>query len=386
MNNIVDIMLGAVRAQVCGGGDGISEKLSEEDLKALYVLSKQQDMAHIVASELMAKGLLDDGEISAKFKKQQMIAVFRYERINYELGEICRVLEEARIDHIPLKGSVIRQYYPEPWMRTSADIDLLVHLEELETARDILCEKLGYVFDKKVVEHDISLFSPSGVHLELHFATMEEYCAVNAKEVLEDIWDYARLIEGHVHQYYLTDELFYFYHVAHMSKHFEYGGVGVRFYLDMWLLNRLEYDREKREALLKRGGLLTFERVAVELSEIWFTGGVHNERTLRMQSHVIQNGLYGSGEANAAWRQINEGGKTRHILNLIFLPYDGMVYKYPSLEKHKILLPFYHVRRWCSAVFHGRTKKSVDLIKLNTEVAKNSATEFEAMLKDLELI
>lgn len=386
MNNIADIMLGAIRAQVCGVQYEISKDISDDGLKALYVLSKQQDMAHIVAAELAHQGLLKDDEVSAKFKKQQMIAVLRYERINYELAEICRVLEEAEIDHIPLKGSVIREYYPEPWMRTSADIDLLVHPEELETARDIICGQLGYRLEEQVVEHDISLYSPSGVHLELHFATVEEYCAVNAKEVLEEIWDYARLIEGYSHRYYLTDDLFYFYHVAHMSKHFEYGGVGVRFYLDMWLLNRLEYDRQKREVLLRRGGLLTFEQVAAELSEIWFTGGAHNERTLRMQRHVIQNGIYGSGEANSAWRQINEGGKTKHIMNLIFLPYEGMVYKYPSLKKHKILLPFYHVRRWFSAVFHGRTKKSVDLIKLNNEVARNKAPEFEAMLKDLELI
>ncbi len=386
MNNIADIMLGAIRAQVCGGERKIEGELTEETLRGLYVLSKQQDMAHIVAAELSRQGLLGNDEISAKFKKQQMLAVLRYERINYELSEICGVLEEAHIDHIPLKGSVIREYYPEPWMRTSADIDLLVHKEELDKARDLLCEKLGYTVDEKMIEHDISLFAPSGVHLELHFATMEEYCAVNAQAVLENIWDYARLIEGFAHKFYLTDDLFYFYHVAHMSKHFEYGGVGVRFYLDMWLLNRLEYDREKREELLKLGGLLTFERVAAELSEIWFTGGTHNERTLRMQRHVIQNGIYGSGEGNAAWRQITEGGKTKHIMNLIFLPYEHMVIKYPSLKGRKILLPFYQVRRWFSAVFHGRTKRSVDLIKLNSEVAQGTRGDIEAMLKDLELI
>lgn len=386
MNDIIDIMLGSIRSQVCGARYDIRKDISEDELKALYVLSKQQDMAHIVASELLRQGILGDGEISAKFKKQQMIAVLRYERISYELTEICRVLEEAGVDHIPLKGSVIREYYPEPWMRTSADIDMLVHVEDFDRARDAIVEKLGYSTDDQKHEHDISLFAPCGVHLELHFATVEEYCAVNAKEVLENIWEFAYLKEGYAHQYLLSDDLFYFYHVAHMAKHYEYGGVGVRFYLDMWLLCRIECDREKREALLRRGGLLKFAQIAETLCHIWFDGGEHNAQTLRMQRHVVQNGIYGSAENNMAWNQITKGGEQKNALRLIFLPYDQMVVKYPSLEKHKILYPFYHIRRWCSAIVHGRTKRSVDKLKMNSDVAKNQRDDVETMLRDLELI
>ncbi|MBO4954226.1 MAG: nucleotidyltransferase family protein, partial [Clostridia bacterium] len=36
------------------------------------------------------------------------------------------------IDFMPLKGAVIRQYYPEPWMRTSCDIDIHVKKDRLE--------------------------------------------------------------------------------------------------------------------------------------------------------------------------------------------------------------------------------------------------------------
>ena len=49
-----------------------------------------------------------------------MIAIYRYEKINYELNRLRSALNEAQIPFIPLKGSVLRQYYPEPWMRTSS--------------------------------------------------------------------------------------------------------------------------------------------------------------------------------------------------------------------------------------------------------------------------
>ena len=130
MNKVTEIMFSAIRTQVCGAQRIPYGDISDEDMKALYSLSKSQDMAHIVATELQAQGLLKDGhEISEKLRRHQMIALFRYERINYELTEICGVLEQSEIPHMPLKGSVMRKYYSEAWMRTSADIDILVKKE-----------------------------------------------------------------------------------------------------------------------------------------------------------------------------------------------------------------------------------------------------------------
>ena len=93
-----------------------------------------------------------------------VLVVYRYEKINYELNRLCETLNEVKIPFIPLKGSVIRQYYPEPWMRTSCDIDVLVHEEAVDQTAQIIVEKLGYTYEKKQY-HDISLMSDGGVHL-----------------------------------------------------------------------------------------------------------------------------------------------------------------------------------------------------------------------------
>ena len=71
-------------------------------------------------------------------------AVFRYEQLNYENERICMALEKAQIPFIPLKGSIIRKYYPESWMRTSCDVDVLVHEEDAEKAVDVLVKEYGY--------------------------------------------------------------------------------------------------------------------------------------------------------------------------------------------------------------------------------------------------
>ena len=86
----------------------------------LYKLSKAHDLAHLVGDALIKNDLIGNDEIKEKYQKQVMIAIYRYEKINYELNRLRSALNEARIPFIPLKGSVLRQYYPEPWMRTSS--------------------------------------------------------------------------------------------------------------------------------------------------------------------------------------------------------------------------------------------------------------------------
>ena len=129
-------MFELIRHVVCGAELTKEDKgrITPDLLPRLYALSKSHDMAHIVVQGLSDFGLLGESEISQNFQKQQMLAVYRYQKLNYELEQICQTLEDAKIPFIPLKGSVIRQYYPEPWMRTSCDIDVLVHEDELDRA------------------------------------------------------------------------------------------------------------------------------------------------------------------------------------------------------------------------------------------------------------
>ncbi len=385
MNNIPEIMLGAIGSQICGR-EYVIENISDEALGTLYKLSKHHDMAHIVASELIKQGLLKDDEIGAKFKKQQMLAVLRYERINYELSELCRVLEEAEIPHMPLKGSVIRRYYSEPWMRTSADIDILIHEEDLQRAIAAIVKVLNYEVNEKN-EYNQVMTAPSGVNFELHFATIIEGQAVNAKEILDDIWQYSYLEEGFSYHYCIVDEWFYFYHIAHMAKHFECSGCGVRFFLDTWILNhRREFDREKRNEILSKGGLLNFAKAAENLADVWFSGTSHTKMTVQIQSRIINSGIYGIEENSTVWQQIQKGGKFRRALSLIFLPYKDMVKRYPSIKGKKILLPFYQVRRWFSTIFGGRTKSAVNTLKKNADISEDKRNSDEQMLRELGLI
>ena len=383
MNRIADIMLGAIRAQVCDSEYAIESRPSDEEMSALYTLSKSQDMAHVVASELGRQGYLGDDEISRKFKKQQMLAVLRYERINYELQEICRVLEDGKIRHMPLKGSVLRTYYPEPWMRTSADIDILIDEENAEIASEFLTRELGYE-NRGRSSHDIQMFSPGGVHLELHFETIEDERVVNVNSVLSQIWDRASAVTQY--KYQADDAMFYFYHMAHMAKHFKHGGCGVRFFLDLWILDhKVDHDDVARNHLIEVGGIREFSESARRLSEVWFSQTTHNDMSRCMEYYVLKGNVYGSAENNMVIKQIKIGGHNKYVLKRIFLPYDQLKGLYPILEKHKAFTPIYEVRRWCGIVLRGRLKNSTAEIKQSANISDKERMNVEAMMKHFKL-
>ena len=361
------------------------ETFSDKLLQELYALARKHDMAHIAAQGLSDLGLLGTDEISAKFQKQQMLAVYRYQRLNYELERICQTLEDAKIPFIPLKGSVIRQYYPEPWMRTSCDIDVLVHEEDLERAIECLVTQHQYVNEGRNY-HDVSLFSPNGVHVELHFDLIEDEYANGANKLLSKVWDYASPKVGCQYFFEMTDEMFYFYHMAHMAKHVEYGGCGIRPFLDLWILDhRVQHDPAQRDLLLEEGKLFTFAKACRKLSEVWFSNVLSDDVSIQMQKYILHGGIYGNLDNRVAVQQKRRGGKVRYIMSRIFLSYDSLKVLYPTLQKHRWLTPIMQVRRWFRLLLKGRMKQSLHELNVNQTMAQEKIAETAELLTKLGL-
>ena len=384
MNTIADIVLGTIRAQICVQQYHVDAHISDEILKEVYALSKTNDMAHLVAVELFSQKVLNGKEIGERFKKQQILSIYRYERMNQEYTEICRVLDEAGIPYMPLKGAVMRQYYPEPWMRTSSDIDILVKPKDIPAATEALVSVLNYRNDG-AYDHDVQMFAPSGVHLELHFETIEDYHLASANKVLSKIWDeHAVPLKGQC--YAMGNEMFYFYHIAHMAKHFQEGGCGIRFFVDMWLLNHsVKYDKIKKDDLLQQGGLLEFAQHAEQLSEVWFGEHTHTEVTKRMESYILNGGVYGSRDNKMAVKHVNKGGRFGYALYLLFRPYHELTREYPILYKHKWLYPFCQMHRWICLLFNRGFSRAAVLLSRGADAYEEAGESVDQMLKDLNL-
>lgn len=383
---LVKSVLALIGSVVCKRelSDAIKEGITPELIAKMFVPSQEHDMAHIVAQGLTDLGLLGEDEISLKFQDQHMLAVYRYQRMSYRFEQICGILEAEGIPFIPLKGAVLRSFYPEDWMRTSCDVDVLVHVEDFERALSVFVTN-GYA-EGGTDSHHATLSFEDGVCLELHYETVEEGRAVNAKAILSEIWDHATPKEGCQFHMLLDDEMFYFYHIAHIAKHFENGGCGIRSFLDLWILeHNVAHDDAARDALLQKGGLLTFANACRKLSAVWFEDAEPDDMTPKIEAYVLHGGIYGDYANTLAIKQNKIGGRKRYLLSRIFLPYPSLARIYPILKKHKWLTPVMEVRRWLRLLFRGKAKRLMEEIAITHEITDERAEEITSLLKQLGL-
>lgn len=381
MTETVKLMTDLLAFEIAGKPLDSGCIMSDDQLKILYKMSRAHDVAHLVGDALIKNNLVS-GEYKEKFSKCVIAAVLRYEKQRYEYERIKNALAESKIKFMPLKGSVIRNMYPEPWMRTSCDIDILVEKSSLDAAKKAV-QAIGFEY-KGMGSHDISLFSASGVHLELHYSLIEDEVVSKADKVLKDAWEGAENCSQF--EYRMTDAMFYFYHIAHMAKHFLIGGCGVRPFIDIYILKCVcSPDQKGREELLRKGGLVEFAEGAEQLTDVWFCGKAPTKLTDSMCSFIIRGGVYGNFENNVAVRQNKQGGKLKYMLYKVFLPYNDIKLYFPVLEKHKVLLPFCEIVRWFRLLFKGGMSRSVKQININNSMDKAVTSEAEYLITALKL-
>ena len=372
--NQKELLFSVLRAGICGEQTENAQD-TEETLAELFSLAVKHDLAHIAGQVLgKRKG-------AEKFAQAAMGAVQRYLMQNAAFGAVCAVLEGAKIPFLPLKGSVLRHFYPDPWLRTSCDIDLLVQEENLESAAAAL-EQRGWRRGEKH-SHDLSLYSPTGVHLELHFTVMEDSRMPAAQGVLSRFWQDAKPAQEGCCLLKSSDEMFYFYHMAHMAKHLEGGGCGVRSFLDVWVLNhRMKFDKAARNALLEEGGLLSFAKAAEHLAEVWFSRGEHTAVTRALEQFVLEGGIYGNLENRVAYRSTKKGSEN-YVRSRIFMRTDSLKEQYPVLREHRWLAPFCQVHRWGKIVVSGRLRRGVKELQAKKTASAETVDSVQTLLEHL---
>lgn len=388
--NVTDAMFSLLRT-VLRGDCKLSDRdveVIQANLRQMYDMSKRNDMAHLVGYALEKQSLISpEDEVFAAFQKQQYLAIYRYEGMEYEIVRMRDALENEKIDFVLLKGATMRELYPEGWMRTSSDIDILIRQDDLARAEKCLIDNLEYKQGPQT-EHDHSLHSPGGVHVELHFSLIEDGRAALSSSILSNVWDYAAPISDGKNEHVLFDEMFYFYHVAHLAKHVERAGSGLRPFLDLWLINSnwQEKNLEGRKKLLRQAGLEKFATVCEELSEYWFGNRREiSQTTEKLELFVLNCGTYGTMENSIIITHNEYGGTRKYIFKRIFLPYKQLAMAYPIIKKHKWLTPFVAVARWCKLLKWRMVRKAVSEVKISKSASREKVENMQNFMSEMGL-
>lgn len=290
---------------------------------------------------LAAYALVDAGVQSA-FCTEAVDGETRREILfDLERQKVYQALENAGIWYVPLKGAVLKDVYPQIGMRQMSDTDILFDAVRAEDVKSLM-ESLGYEVIHFGTGHQDDYQKKPLFHFEMHrmlFSEERRDCLYHYYKDVEK-----RLLHGEGYRRQFSPEDFYLYLIAHIYKHYYWKGIGLRSLLDLYVfLNRyrdsLNWDYLHQE--LEKMQLEEFERRSRDLAERVFRRGdtlLLSPEEEKLLNVFAESGMYGTWEGNIR-SHVEREGRTRYLLERIFLPLPDVQRFYPFFYQHKVLLP-----------------------------------------------
>lgn len=316
----------------------------------------------------------------------------------YEIQTLLDEMERDGLDCLPMKGWIMRDYYPEPLMRSMGDFDVLVRETDTGKLRRWM-EQKGYqpvAIGNKV--HD-EYRKPPCTHVELHKVPMElcYFWKIDTgwfDRMARTVWNPEALAEGRQHIYQLSDEDFYIYHLLHFYKHLMYAGAGIRMLADNYVFLRNkgpQLDRDSLDEKLKALHLDGFAEQIQKTAFRAFAGEEPDQDTAAVVAFLTDETVYG-GEQNTRYIALASQGSTsmgqdvsRMVLRRLFPSLQSMQDRYPRLYAAPWLLPVYWLIRAGRVGILERFKMS----QLKTEAAgakKMDAEKYDQLKKVYEVL
>lgn len=282
----------------------------------------------------------------------------------YEIQALLDDMERDGIDCLPLKGWVMRNYYPEPLMRSMSDLDVLIKdMDSLKIKKWMQIREYTPEHVEQYV-HD-TYIKPPYMNIELHRRLMEENI-LEQKHIawreswLASLWKKECRLEGKEHLYCFSDEDFLIYHILHFYKHFTNSGVGIRPLVDLYL-----FLQEKQQALnwkyvqqqLGALHISQFCKKMIHLAAKCFKGQKLNESEQLVVEYLTETGVYGDLATTETAYLLKEAGENigrarrSSFLRRCFPSIEIMKNIYPQLRHMVWALPFYWMWRVGRIVF-----------------------------------
>lgn len=353
--------------------------LSKEEFDELIRVGKRQAILPVIYRGFrnldLPKGAIE------RIKRLRLEDVYLFMQREALLEQIQECFNKAGISYILLKGAVICNLYPEPWMRTCSDIDILVHESDLKNAIRILeCET--ELKEKIRNFHDVVMFN-NQVVLELHFSIMESIDEID--KLLSKVWRYVEYSKEGT-KYRLTPEYQIFHIIAHMSYHIKNGGIGIRQFIDLWFLrNRTRYDEGIVRSFCDTCGLLKFYETCCALSDVWFNKIEHTETTKLLEKYCLKGGVFGNQALAVAGRQrgINE---KPYIVQRLFVKKSVLKEMYPDMKSGGMRMDlFYQIKRWLRLLDKHKRADAIREIKIADNVNQKDIDAYDRLLSSIGL-
>lgn len=303
-------------------------------------------------------GISPKTELMQRYKQLYFQQMMRSEQQMRALERIFAAFEANGIDYLPLKGSKLKNLYPQPELRIMGDADILIRLEQYEKIKPVMVE-LGF---EEVHESSYDLcWNTNALYVELH----KRLFGPNQEDLCRYFgigWERAAWTEGC--RWAMRPEDEYAYIFSHMAKHFRFCGIGARQIVDLYVYRKAypEMDEVLVEGIMDKLGLLAFYRNIRRTLAVWFLGEDSDPVTDCITEFVFSSGTFGTTENKLYAEELLKANRSGKIQNAkvksfwqtLFLPLPDMQLSYNVLYKYPILLPVFWIIRWFDVLIHRR--------------------------------
>lgn len=293
--------------------------------------------------------------------------------LDAERKAVLDELEKRAIWYMPLKGCILKDWYPKPGMREMADNDILIDPAGQAQVREIFRQRGYGVVSYQKGNHDI-YEKPPVYNFEMHTSLFHEQYEALAGEYA-DIKQRLLPMDGTRFGFQFSPEDFYVFVLAHAYKHFSHSGTGVRTLADIYVMNRRLDGVLNREAVaqkLTRLGIAQYEQESRALADKLF----HAVRPLceiqwtaeeeKLLCYYLGATTYGNLNNSVVNRlhelqkdeaEITPWTKLKYCWVRLFPGRQWCKTNAPTVYRYPCLLPFFWVWRFFSKL--GKNHKKI---------------------------
>ena len=357
--------------------------LGEVNAKELYRISCIHFVDALVGTAWKNTGV----DLTKEWNEHILKAIRKVVLFDEERTKLFSFMEKKGIWYLPLKGIILKDYYPAVGMRQMSDNDILFDYSFCNEVQAYM-ESQGYeAIHVGMGNHDVYKKAPV-YNFELHRALYGETHQEGWAEYYETVKDRLVLSEGTSCGYHFTDEDFYVYFTSHAYKHYAGCGTGLRTLLDFYAYLKVK-EQEMDFAYIEKEcdilGVAGFEKKNRSFCRKVFDGAALqgkealeeslSEDEKEMLRYYLTSGAYGSSErgvVNKVKRYSEKGrinSKLRYLWDRLFPGYGAYKF-YAPFCKNKVLQSF--IGWFCRVFVVLFTKKRRDSIAREIEVVKKT--------------
>jgi len=351
--------------------------------KEFFYLSRIHSVTGITGYMLkkLPQGSVPENEYTDRLLKSCNGTIINFASRGVAMTWLEQKYNSIGIPCVPMKGYIVRNFYPVPELRTYGDIDFLIKKEDRKKSHTFMIEN-GYMCCDK--SENVWTYKSKNGHevYEIHTKLLGRSFNNNESSVqyAESAWEHVTYVpeEG---CYRFNEEFHIIYILLHLAAHFAASGAGARMFMDVALIMKKASNLNWSEVAdeMEKMCLSEFLGMILSLCEKWFgvlppfefdiTADTTMDTAIQdeISEYIISGGTFGAKNVDGITLKLKRAHKSSGntsvrkmkmvaIFREFFPGYAFMRSRYSALRKAPFLLPIFWIVRLITSVIIRKGK------------------------------